>query len=584
MNTPDPSATEPARSGRWRIARGALLFGAGIITLLALVYTIENWRGKRAWENCRRELEAKGEVFDWAAYIPAPVPDEHNIFKAPKMEEWFVRQSFGRIRSNAPNKLQPFAFDGRGKALVVAEVRIVAPGVTDRSWTNAVLRFDDPAAPEQAAKLLNHAIGPCAIGASSFILLRQPLNEFNPLQVILQADPVPSLKELKAFFPKIPVTNSALAYSEVFYWTVDPVAGNVFRVSLKSAVYGAADYLASTEPLTADFDLLRKALERPFARIEGDYERPYLIPIPDFLNVRTVAQTLSQRAQCYLLLGEPEAAWRELALIHELCRLLLAKPSGKPMTLVAAMIYTAVAGLYTGIVEDGLRLHAWREPQLLGIEQQLKDIDLLGPVVEAFRAERAATCRTIENTKSGELARLFDHQRNSALFRLTLSWMPRGWLYQNMVIGSQVEQEVIGSVDLTNHLIRPQPTFEFVRRMSLNSQQRSPYTFLTAIAVPNFVKALQTVARNQTLVNQAWIACGLERYRLARGQYPDRLDALSSQFVEKLPHDLIGGKPLNYRGIDGKGYVIHSVGWDERDNGGVPGKSRTEGDWVWELR
>src|SRR5438034_1883000 len=68
---------------------------ACLATLLALFYTEEKGRGKRTWENCRRELEAKGEILDWAAYIPPSVPDEQNIFKAPKIREWFVKESFG---------------------------------------------------------------------------------------------------------------------------------------------------------------------------------------------------------------------------------------------------------------------------------------------------------------------------------------------------------------------------------------------------------------------------------------------------------------------------------------------------------
>jgi hypothetical protein len=95
------------------------------------------------------------------------------------------------------------------------------------------------------------------------------------------------------------------------------------------------------------------------------------------------------------------------------------------------------------------------------------------------------------------------------------------------------------------------------------------------------VKAAQTTARNQTLVNEAFIACGLERYRLAHGQYPKTLEALVPQFAEKLPHDIVGGQPLKYhRTADGQ-FVLYSVGWNETDDGGVPGKSVTEGDWVW---
>jgi hypothetical protein len=104
---------------------------------------------------------------------------------------------------------------------------------------------------------------------------------------------------------------------------------------------------------------------------------------------------------------------------------------------------------------------------------------------------------------------------------------------------------------------------------------------LAWIGVPNFVKAEQVLARNQTLVNEAFIACGLERYRLAHGQYPETLDTLVPQFVEKLPHDIVGGQPLKYhRTADGQ-FVLYSVGWNEKDDGGVPSKTATDGDWVW---
>ena len=56
---------------------------------------------------------------------------------------------------------------------------------------------------------------------------------------------------------------------------VEPVGSNVFRVSLKPSVYSAADYLAASQPAVPDLDLLRKALERPCARMDGDYQRPF---------------------------------------------------------------------------------------------------------------------------------------------------------------------------------------------------------------------------------------------------------------------------------------------------------------------
>ena len=92
---------------------------ACLATLIGLFYAVENWRGKRAWEKCRREQEAKGEVLDWNAFIPAPVPDDQNIFKAPKMAEWFVKGSYAAAASRrtiqvrqCQSALQPCAAPG----------------------------------------------------------------------------------------------------------------------------------------------------------------------------------------------------------------------------------------------------------------------------------------------------------------------------------------------------------------------------------------------------------------------------------------------------------------------------------------
>src|ERR1043165_1829676 len=85
----------------WRNARRALLGVAIAATLLAVFYAEENWRGRRAWEKCKRELEAKGEVLDWSAYIPAPIPDDQNIIRAPKMAEWFIKPAGANRFTNA---------------------------------------------------------------------------------------------------------------------------------------------------------------------------------------------------------------------------------------------------------------------------------------------------------------------------------------------------------------------------------------------------------------------------------------------------------------------------------------------------
>jgi len=64
------------------------------------------------------------------------------------------------------------------------------------------------------------------------------------------------------------------------------------------------------------------------------------------------------------------------------------------------------------------------------------------------------------------------------------------------------------------------------------------------------------------------------------------LYALAPQFIEKIPHDIIGGQPLHYRRTEEGKFLLYSVGWNETDDGGLDLLQKnsfdyTKGDWVW---
>lgn len=66
----------------------------------------------------------------------------------------------------------------------------------------------------------------------------------------------------------------------------------------------------------------------------------------------------------------------------------------------------------------------------------------------------------------------------------------------------------------------------------------------------------------------------LERHRIARGRYPETLDALVPEFLAELPIDPWDGRPLKYRPADpakdphGRSFILYSVGIDGVDDGG----------------
>jgi hypothetical protein len=321
-----------------------------------------------------------------------------------------------------------------------------------------------------------------------------------------------------------------------------------------------------------------------------------VVPIPYFVAVRGIARVLTQRVHCYLLLHQPDKALDQLAFIHDMCRLLQGAPTGKPMTLVAAMSDVAVIGLYANTIGEGLRLHVWQEPQLAAIEQQLKDVKLTPLVVEAMRGEVVFSATAFDRISVVRLARmgvpfsshptLTDRMREVPF--LLLDSGPKGWLYENVRFVATMETNWFKALDPANNVVTPKELKEFPHIMDAACNHPFPYKLLATIMVPNLTKAAERMAGNQNQANLALVACALERYHVVRGEYPESLDVLIPQFIEKLPNDIINGGILKYRKTSAA-FVLYSIGWNEKDDGGVSAHGKDgspdwdNGDWVWKY-
>src|SRR6185369_13478541 len=145
--------------------------------------------------------------------------------------------------------------------------------------------------------------------------------------------------------------------------------------------------------------------------------------------------------------------------------------------------------------------------------------------------------------------------------------------------------KTIASFDLTNNTILPYKVKAASTSVGQVFRHITPRNFIAAMCIPSFNKGAIAMARNQSSVDQAQIACALERCRIANGKYPSTLAALTPQFLTKIPQDIIGGRPLNYSCNDGENFRLYSFGWDETDDGGITifdssgVEDREHGDW-----
>ena len=116
------------------------------------------------------------------------------------------------------------------------------------------------------------------------------------------------------------------------------------------------------------------------------------------------------------------------------------------------------------------------------------------------------------------------------------------------------------------------------------------HRFFAKLLMPSLSNAFAKTAFAQTGAAIAATACALEKCHRATGRFPESLDALNPQFIDKIPRDLIDGQPLRYHRTADGGYILYSIGWDAEDQDGLvsnafnrtgEGDVPKEGDWVW---
>jgi len=108
---------------------------------------------------------------------------------------------------------------------------------------------------------------------------------------------------------------------------------------------------------------------------------------------------------------------------------------------------------------------------------------------------------------------------------------------------------------------------------------RSIYTPITQLNRFAFETTGPRIARAETYRRLARLACRLEEYRIAHGQYPEHLDDLLD-LPTHLNQEVLSEQPLHYQ-RKGDGYQLYSIGWNQKDEGGLFSKEAKEGDWPW---
>jgi hypothetical protein len=347
----------------------------------------------------------------------------------------------------------------------------------------------------------------------------------------------------------------------------------------------ATDVLRGLEKYNPIVEELRSASQRPYARFNIRYEEDFApaILLPHLASLKQATVLFQVRASAELALGRTDQAWADTRMGLYLADTLKDEPF-----LISKLVQVTLDQLALKPIWEGLAEHRWSDVQLLEIEQRLGKINLLADA--AMRGERNLNLRTIEQLRDGGI---IDANDPSKRLPWLFSFLLGGFFYQNeLVITRMYQQFFVPVADAANQRLYPSRavTNDAALAKAVAGGFR-PDNFFARMLIPAITQSETKFAFGQTRVNEAIVACALERYRLAQGQLPESLEPLSPRFLEKMPHDIITGAPLIYRRTPDGQFILYSVGWDEQDNGGTvvvtkakpSSQNVTEGDWVWQY-
>lgn len=382
------------------------------------------------------------------------------------------------------------------------------------------------------------------------------------------------------------------AYQE--YYRALAAKTNLFTVATQPQS-PAADVLLALSRYDSAIEELRVASRLPFSRfpLEYDSEDPAEILLPHLGYLKNCVQTLKLRASAELQLGQTDQALADVKLALYLANSIRNEP-----LLINHLVCIATFQLALNPIWEGLAEHRWSDAQLSELQREFARLDFFADYQLAMRGERAYGLGIIEyvrrHPRNGgwyfegpgflDDVEPFGESFGSVIIRL----LPNSFFYYNqLTLARMYDDYAFPAINATNRIILPGQNEQKGKAMFHQLERQTFSKFFTEMLLPALSKAATKSAYAQSTSDLARVAIALERYRLKHGDFPESLAALAPQFIAQVPHDVIGGRPLHYHRIEDGQFVLYSIGWNEKDDGGIAGLRPSgsldieTGDWVW---
>jgi hypothetical protein len=333
------------------------------------------------------------------------------------------------------------------------------------------------------------------------------------------------------------------------------------------------------------------ALERP------KYRRPHYDADPSGDNLQVLGPIMGfnfvsrSHAVALAAKGNADAYMSEVIDQLRLGRLLTADCT----YLVGLLVHIGSDAMTLRLLQNCLPVLRPNDRQLLALQQQLGLLQL-SDVKRTYRDEivfDVALALNVTPESLKQTLRIFPSspfkgwpeglaKAADKAYPMLMACRPEGWRYADAaMLAGLLHDEVLPCVDEATGTI-------LVSRMpALNAAEKRLGESAGLFSICRLEGPMTTesvllkAAWHQAMASEAMLWCAVERFRLKNAMLPETLDELVPDFVRKLPCDPVSGSSFKYVKRGERGYLLYSIGWDGKDDGGVERKAKEQGDWAW---
>jgi ABC-type transport system involved in cytochrome c biogenesis permease component len=222
---------------------------------------------------------------------------------------------------------------------------------------------------------------------------------------------------------------------------------------------------------------------------------------------------------------------------------------------------------------EGLRQHRWNDAQLTEFQRELARFDLFADHTNAIHrvvSAYAQIWQKFPRDPEGDWA--VPEPEGGFLRESNWAWQPRSWWYDRCRQIYDEGQSAISRVNFTNGTVHVETEWNVLEGLPVGND-------IEILLEPYYWGQSKStiLASAQTALQQARLAAALERHWLTARSYPNKLEELVPEHLERVPSDVVSGRPMLYERLTPDHYVLRSVGPDGEDDR----KSKSADDWLW---